>query len=87
MLIFSNDLLINLLIGELFEKALYDSKNGFFEEALEDWNQFLELFPEEPLAWSNRGNVRFALRDFEGAIADQTKSIEMFSFFELENII
>ena len=63
----------------LFEKALLNSKNGFFEEALEDWNQFLELFPDEPLGWSNRGNVRFALRDFEGAIDDQTKSIEIFS--------
>ncbi len=62
----------------LFEEALQKSKNGFFEEALEGWNQFLNSFPEDPLGWSNRGNVRFVLGDFQGAIADQTKSIEMF---------
>ena len=64
-------------ISSIDEKALLNSKNGFFKEALEDWNQFLELCPEEPLGWSNRGNVRFALGDFEGAIADQTKSIQI----------
>ena len=63
----------------LFEQALQNSKDGFFEEALEGWNHFLESAPEDPLGWSNRGNVRFALGDFEGAIADQTKSIEILS--------
>nr|WP_320668385.1 tetratricopeptide repeat protein [Prochlorococcus sp. MIT 1307] len=61
----------------LFEKAIQSSKDGDLISALERWDKFLELFPEDALAWSNRGNVRFALGDLEGAIADQTKSIDI----------
>ncbi len=63
--------------GILFEQALQASKYGSYGEALENWNKFLNSYPEDPLGWSNRGNVRFALGDFEGAISDQTKSIEI----------
>ncbi len=62
----------------LFDKALVLSRDGDLIEALDTWNQFLEVFPEDPLAFSNRGNVKFALGDFEGAIIDQSESIDLF---------
>ncbi len=60
-----------------FEKALKESKVGDLSSALSLWNQFLESYPNNSPAWSNRGNVRLALGDINGAIADQTKSIEL----------
>ena len=61
----------------LFEQALQASKQGDFSEALNIWERLLELFPDDALAWSNAGNVRFALGDFKGAIANQTNSIRL----------
>jgi len=64
----------------LFEKAIQASKNGDFLKALDRWDQFLEDFPDDALALSNRGNVRFVLGDFQGAIVDQTNSIDLLPF-------
>ncbi len=61
----------------LFEKALIESREGNFIDALESWDDFLTLSPEDAAALSNRGNIRLALGDIEGAIVDQTKSIEI----------
>tara|TARA_Y100001968_G_scaffold320665_1_gene353926 strand:+ start:710 stop:1504 length:795 start_codon:yes stop_codon:yes gene_type:complete len=65
----------NQSLQMLFEEALQQSKEGDFYQALKNWNQYLKLFPNDPAALSNRGNVRLALGDPEGAIEDQTKTI------------
>ena len=64
-------------LPRMFEEALSLSQNGDFPNALELWNEFLEESPADPLGLSNRGNIRLILGDLEGAIADQTKSIEL----------
>ncbi len=64
----------------LFEKALMESRDGNFIDALQSWNDYLHLSPEDPVALSNRGNIRLALGDPEGAIIDQTKSIDILPF-------
>ena len=61
----------------LFEKALQESKNGDFNQAEKDWNFYLNENPNDAAALSNRGNIRLALGDPEGAIKDQTKAIEI----------
>ena len=61
----------------LFEKALQESKNGDFIQAEKDWNLYLNENPEDPAALSNRGNIRLALGNPQGAISDQTKAIEI----------
>ncbi len=61
----------------LFEKALDASKAGEMTQALQLWNDFLELEPNNPAALSNRGNVRLAIGDFQGSIADQTMAIRI----------
>ncbi|MGC5196903.1 tetratricopeptide repeat protein [Aphanothece microscopica] len=58
----------------LFEQALATSREGRFAEALPLWDRVVALAPEDAAAWSNRGNVRLALGDPEGAIADQTRA-------------
>ena len=60
-----------------FEEALAASREGRFGDALPLWNQVLELAPEDAAAWSNRGNVRLALGDPEGAIADQGRAMDL----------
>ena len=62
---------------QLFEQALSASRQGSFAEALTLWDQVLERTPQDAAAWSNRGNVRLALGDPEGAIADQGRSMAL----------
>ena len=61
----------------LFEQALQESKDGDFIQAEKDWSSYLNLKPDDAAALSNRGNIRLALGDPQGAIRDQTRAIEM----------
>ena len=61
----------------LFDKALQESKDGDFIQAEKDWNLFLKDNPKDAAALSNRGNIRLALGDPQGAIQDQTRAIEI----------
>ena len=64
-------------LESLYGRALQASKSGDFVRALPLWDQVLELFPNDAAALSNRGNVRLALGDPDGAIVDQSRSIEL----------
>ena len=61
----------------LFEKALQESNNGDFIQAEKDWSLYLNDNPNDAAALSNRGNIRLALGDPQGAIRDQTMAIEI----------
>ncbi len=61
----------------LFQNALNASKEGDFIKALDSWDEFLFFFPNNAIALSNRGNVRLALGDPEGAVLDQTNAIDI----------
>ena len=61
----------------LFDKALHESKDGDFIQAEKDWSFYLKDNPDDPAALSNRGNIRLALGDPQGAIKDQTMAIEI----------
>ena len=61
----------------LFEKALQESKDGNFVEAEKIWSFYLNDYPDDAAALSNRGNIRLALGDPQGAIEDQTMAIEI----------
>ena len=64
-------------LQQLFERALAASRAGRFSEALPLWDQLLECNPDDAAAWSNRGNVRLALGDPLGSIADQGQAMEL----------
>ena len=59
----------------LFEKALQESKDGDFIQAEKDWSYYLQNNSNDAAALSNRGNIRLALGDPQGAITDQTMAI------------
>ena len=61
----------------LFEKALQESNDGDFIQAEKDWSFYLKENPNDAAALSNRGNIRLALGDPQGAIRDQTMAIEL----------
>ena len=62
---------------DLFKNALDLSSGGKFTLALQQWNQYLELFPNDAAAISNRGNVKLVIGDPEGSIDDQDKAIDL----------
>jgi len=70
-------LLLALPLPQAFGQALEASRSGRMAEALPLWNAVIAEAPREAAAWSNRGNVRLALGDPLGAIADQTRALEL----------
>ena len=43
---------------------------------MQEWNNYLNLYPDDAAGLSNRGNVRLN-RDLEGSIDDQNKAINL----------
>jgi len=61
----------------LFREALNFSSEGQFNNALDKWNDYLETYPDDPAALSNRGNVKLVVGDPKGSIVDQNRAIEL----------
>ena len=62
---------------DLFKNALDLSSGGKFNLALQEWNQYLDSYPDDAAGLSNRGNVRLVIGDVEGSIDDQNKAISL----------
>jgi tetratricopeptide (TPR) repeat protein len=53
-----------------------------YERALEDYDRFLRLRPDDPEAWHNRGVSRLYLGDRPGAVADLRRALALKPDFE-----
>ena len=62
---------------DLFKNALDLSSSGKFNLALQEWDHYLDSYPDDAAAFSNRGNVRLVMGDKEGSINDQNKAISL----------
>ena len=62
---------------DLFKNALDLTERGEFNLALQEWNRYLDLYPEDSAGLSNRGNVKLVVGDIEGSINDQDKAISL----------
>nr|WP_075488434.1 tetratricopeptide repeat protein [Prochlorococcus marinus] len=62
---------------DLFKSALDLSSSGKFNLALQEWNRYIDSYPDDAAGLSNRGNVRLIMGDVEGSINDQNKSISL----------
>ena len=60
-----------------FRIALDLSEGGKFSLALQEWNNYLDSYPDDAAGLSNRGNVRLVIGDIEGSIDDQNKAISL----------
>ena len=57
----------------MFNNALDLSSGGKFNLALQEWNHYLDSYPDDAAGLSNRGNVRLVVGDVKGSIDDQNK--------------
>ena len=62
---------------DLFNNALNLSSGGKFNLALQEWNGYVDSYPDDAAGLSNRGNVRLVIGDVEGSIYDQNKAITL----------
>lgn len=60
-----------------FKKALDLTSGGNFNLALQEWNRYLDSYPDDAAGLSNRGNVKLVIGDIEGSIDDQDKAIRI----------
>ncbi len=61
----------------LSNRGIILSNTGKLNAALEDHNRAIELMPQLGQAYVNRGNTHYHMRDFEAAIADFERAIEL----------
>jgi tetratricopeptide (TPR) repeat protein len=67
-----------LLEGDaIAKKALQATEKGDFTGSEAYWTQLIESFPDNPAAWSNRGNSRVSQNKLDAAIADFDRAIEL----------
>ncbi len=64
-------------LNELRQKAFSATDKGDFPTAEGYWSELIELLPENPVGWSNRGNSRVSQNKLEEAIADFNKAVEL----------
>lgn len=64
-------------LNELRQQAFTATELGDFPAAEGYWTQLIELLPDNPVGWSNRGNSRVSQNKLEDAIADFNQSIEL----------
>ncbi len=64
-------------INALADTAFDLTNKGDFAGAEKYWTQAIDKFPQNPAAWSNRGNSRVSQNKLELAIADFNKAIEL----------
>lgn len=62
---------------ELRTQAFTATNKGDFAQAEEYWTKLLELFPDNPAIWSNRGNSRVSQLKLSAAVADFDRSIQL----------
>ena len=61
----------------LFHQGLASSNKGEYEEAIQKYNEAVELNPNHAEFYNNRGNVKNKLRQYQEAISDFNKAIEL----------
>ncbi|MCP2731881.1 tetratricopeptide repeat protein [Limnofasciculus baicalensis] len=64
-------------INQLRQEAFTAAEGGNFAAAEGYWSQLIELLPDNPVGWSNRGNYRVIQHKLVDAIADFDKAIEL----------
>jgi len=62
---------------ELFRKGGDAWEKGNYNEAIEYYSLFLEIFPDNDIAYNNRGVAKLNMGDYRSALSDLNKSIEL----------
>lgn len=65
------------LAATLSNRGIILAGNGKYREAMKDHNRAIDLAPSLPQAYVNRGNTHYHMRDFQAAITDFDRAIEL----------
>jgi tetratricopeptide (TPR) repeat protein len=60
-----------------FVRGMARSKIGLYIEAIQDFNEAVNLNPNNADIYDNRGYVKYATQDYAGAIKDYGTAIEL----------
>ena len=58
-------------------RGIIHNRNGDLQKAIKDFNAALEIVPDQPEAWLNRGNSWFLAGQFNQAVEDYERSLEL----------
>lgn len=61
----------------LSNRGIIQAATGRFREAMADHERAISMMPDMGLAYVNRGNTYFRMREFENALADFDRAIEL----------
>jgi tetratricopeptide (TPR) repeat protein len=61
----------------LTREAVQAAKTGDLFTAEKIWSDLIDEFPTNPALWSNRGNTRASLNDFDAALADLNEAVRL----------
>ncbi|MBK7934253.1 MAG: tetratricopeptide repeat protein [Acidobacteria bacterium] len=83
-------LFVPLLIGQSTSEdfvtdGLLDDIDQDFESAIINYTLAIKLDPKDGLVYKLRGQDRYKMKDYDGAIADITRSIDLGFKFDLSN--
>jgi tetratricopeptide (TPR) repeat protein len=65
------------VVSAYYSKALRESQDKDFQEAIKDYTEVIHLRPDYTEAYINRGIAYFGLKQFENAIADYSVAIRL----------
>ena len=61
---------------DYFNKA-YNASEKLLQFKIDNYTKAINLNPDYSAAFNNRGFAKYSLNDYDGAIADYTKAIEL----------
>lgn len=70
--------LISQTADELNSKGIEFAKKGKIDKAFETFEEAIKLFPDSPGPYSNRGNIYRIRKEYDLAINDYSKSLELY---------
>jgi len=65
------------VIDNLFQQGFAATQAGDFVAAESYWSQAIDLYPQNPATWSNRGNARVSQGQWEAAIDDFNEAVAL----------
>lgn len=72
-----DDLLLRDRAATLTNRGIIHAANGMLDEAMEDHNEAMLISPDMAKIYVNRGNVFHQIHDYEAALADYDKALEL----------
>ncbi len=64
-------------LNEILEQALARLAEGYFEDAIDGFSEYLLIEPNEPKAYQGRAQANFQIKNWTAAISDFRRATEL----------